>query len=326
MSTVDNLLAKLAKLAASWRKSNTLADLVDSHPGVDRVVDHTLEQARRIAKAFKSHEPSHKDKDWEGQPLAAALPKGLVIYGHGCGCGGLSRAIAKEVNAHFISGTTCAATGRALGPDAIAHYFKQAKELAQVAKNAKNAKDAKNGKVVMLYLGGVNFLANQAALLNSAAEAAQATTAAIAREIEDLAACSSVLVVLEAEKLSQIDATLLADGRFDVQIEVEKPDYKGRLTIFRQHLESWHDLPQPQSKSSSQLQGVQILVSLDGAWREERLAELDQICQECAVLADGLHADHIYRALFQLRTQGTITGSVTAEQLYQAIENQQGKP
>jgi|JI6StandDraft_1071083.scaffolds.fasta_scaffold00372_13 SpoVK/Ycf46/Vps4 family AAA+-type ATPase len=326
MSTVDNLLAKLAKLAASWRKSNTLADLVDSHPGVDRVVDHTLEQARRIAKAFKSHEPSHKDKDWEGQPLAAALPKGLVIYGHGCGCGGLSRAIAKEVNAHFISGTTCAATGRALGPDAIAHYFKQAKELAQVAKNAKNAKDAKNGKVVMLYLGGVNFLANQAALLNSAAEAAQATTAAIAREIEDLAACSSVLVVLEAEKLSQIDATLLADGRFDVQIEVEKPDYKGRLTIFRQHLESWHDLPQPQSKSSSQLQGVQILVSLDGAWREERLAELDQICQECAVLADGLHADHIYRALFQLRTQSAVTGSVTAEQLYQAIENQQGKP
>jgi len=133
-------------------------------------------------------------------------------------------------------------------------------------------------------------------------------------------------VVLEAEKLSQIDATLLADGRFDVQIEVEKPDYKGRLTIFRQHLESWHDLPQPQSKSSSQLQGVQILVSLDGAWREERLAELDQICQECAVLADGLHADHIYRALFQLRTQSAVTGSVTAEQLYQAIENQQGKP
>jgi SpoVK/Ycf46/Vps4 family AAA+-type ATPase len=311
MSTIDNLLAKLAKLAASWRKSNTLADLVDSHPGVDRVLDHTLEQARRIAKAFKSHEPSRKDKDWEGQPLAAALPKGLVIYGHGCGCGGLSRAIAKEVNAHFISGTTCAATGRALGPDSIAHYFKQAKELAQVAKNAK---DAKNGKVVMLYLGGVNCLTNQA------------TTAAIAREIEELAACSNVLVVLEAEKLSQIDATLLADGRFDVQIEVEKPDYKGRLTIFRQHLESWHDLPQPQSQSSSQLQGVQILVSLDGAWREERLAELDQICQECAVLADGLHADHIYRALFQLRTQGAVTGSVTAEQLYQAIENQQGKP
>jgi SpoVK/Ycf46/Vps4 family AAA+-type ATPase len=166
----------------------------------------------------------------------------------------------------------------------------------------------------MLYLGGVNFLTNQA------------TTAAIAREIEELAACSNVLVVLEAEKLSQIDVTLLADGRFDVQIEVEKPDYKGRLTIFRQHLESWHDLPQPESESSSQQQGVQILVSLDGAWRDERLAELDQICQECAVLAEGLHADHIYRALLQLRTQAATTGSVTAEQLYQAIENQQGKP
>jgi SpoVK/Ycf46/Vps4 family AAA+-type ATPase len=305
MSTLDNLLANLAQLAASWRKSNSLADLVDSHPGVDRVLDHTLEQARRIAKVFKSHEPSRKDKDWEGQPLAATLPKGLVIYGHGCGGGGLSRAIAKEVNAHFIAGSTCAATGRAFGPDSIAHYFKQAKELAQVTKN---------GKVVMLYLGGVNFLTNQA------------TTAAIAREIEELAACSNVLVVLEAEKLSQIDVTLLADGRFDVQIEVEKPDYKGRLTIFSQHLESWHDLPQPESESSSQQQGVQILVFLDGAWREERLAELDQICQECAVLAEGLHADHIYRALLQLRTQAATTGSVTAEQLYQAIENQQGKP
>lgn len=314
MSTIDNVLAHLAKLAASWRKSTTLADLVDSHPGVDRVLDHTLEQAKRIAKAFKSHEPSRNDKDWEGQPLAAALPKGLVIYGHGCGCGGLSRAIAKEVNAHFISGTTCAANGQTLGPDSIAHYFKQAKELAQVAKNANDAKNAKNGQVVMLYLGGVDFLTNQE------------TTAAIAKEIEELAACSNVLVVLEAEKLSQIDATLLADGRFDVQIEVEKPDYKGRLTIFRQHLESWHDLPQPTSKSSSQLSGVQILVSLDGAWREDRLAELDQICQECAVLAEGLHADHIYRAFYQLRTQSAITGSVTAEQLYQAIENQQGKP
>jgi SpoVK/Ycf46/Vps4 family AAA+-type ATPase len=311
MSTIDNLLAKLAKLSASWRKSNTLVDLVESHLGVDRVLDHTLEQARRIARACKSNEPSRQDTDWEGQPLAAALPKGLVIYGHGCGCGGLTRAIAKEINAQFISGSTCAAAGRALGPDSIAHYFKQAKGLAQVAKNAK---DAKNGKVVMLYLGGVNVLTNQA------------TTAAIAREIEELAACSNVLVVLEAEKLSQIDATLLANGRFDVQIEVEKPDYKGRLSIFRQHLESWHDLPQPGSKSSSQTQGVLILVSLDGAWREERLAELDQICQECAVLADGLHADHIYRALLQLRTQAAITGSVAAEQLYQAIENQQGKP
>ncbi len=316
MSTIDNLIARLSQLTKSLRESATMAELVGSHPARDQGIDHVLDQASKIAKAFWPHEPSRKDKNWEEQPPAAALPKGLVIYGQGCGCGGLARAIAKEVNAHFIAGTTCEPSGRARGKESVAHYFNQAKGLAQVAAG---------GRPVMLYLSGANALTSPPAEMQLEA---QATTAEIAKQMQNLSANSNVLVVIEAHTLSQIDAELLADGCFDVQIEVEKPDYKGRLAIFRHHLESYHDLPKPKSRSKSepQQQSVQILVSLDGTWEEERLAELDQVCRECAVLANGLYADQIYRALFQLRAQAAISGSVTAEQLYQAIEHQRRKP
>lgn len=320
MTLIADLITRLTTLTTGWRKSTALGELVGCHSAVDQAIDHTLEQASKIASAFKRHEPSHEDKNWEGQPLAAALPKGLVIYGQGCGCGGLARNIAKEINAHFIAGITCNPSGETSGAQSIAHYFSQAKEMAQLAAD---------GRPVMLYLSGANFLTSVAAEQEQEqALEAQATSAEIARQIENLSTNSNVLVMIEAHTLSQIDSALLADGRFDVQIEVEKPDYKGRLAIFQHHTESYHDLPKTAGKSQKQKQQqrVQILVSLDGAWEEERQAELDQICQNCAVLANGLYADQIYRALFQLRAQAAIKGSVTAEELYQAIETQQGKP
>lgn len=309
MNIIDNLLAQLAQLRTNWQKSRPLADLVDSPPGVDQVIEQTLQQARKIANAFKGSHSSREDRDCEGQPSIAILPKGLIIYGQGCGCGGLARAIAKEIDLHFIAGTTCEAFGRACGKESVAHYFSQAKELAHVTASR---------RPVMLYLSGANFLTSVAAEMQSDA---QASTAEIAKQMQNLTANSNVLVVIEADSLRQIDPVLLTDGCFDVQIEVEKPDYKGRLSIFCQHLESARDLARPSAASRAP-----ILVSLDGAWEEERAAELDQICQECAVLANGLCADQIYRALFQLRAQVAIAGSVTAEQLYQAIEHQRKKP
>ncbi len=320
MTFIANLIAQLTTLTSGWRRTAAIGELVSCHPAVDQALDLTLEQANKIASAFKRHEPGREDKDREGQPTIAVLPKGLVIYGQGCGCGGLARAIAKEINAHFIAGTTCEPSGSARGKESVAHYFNQAKELAQVAAG---------GRPVLLYLSGANFLTSVAAeqeqQQQQQALEAQATAAEIARQIEKLSPNSNVMVLIEAHNLSQLDAALLADGRFDVQIEVEKPDYKGRLSIFQHHLESYHDLPKSTSRTQ-QKQSVQILISLDGAWEGERQAELDQICQNCAVLTNGLYADQIYRAMFQLRAQAAISGSITAEQLYQAIETQQGKP
>ncbi len=318
MTLIADLIARLTTLTNGWRRSTVLGELVSCHQAVDQAIDHTLEQASKIASAFKRHEPGREDREWEEQPSLAVLPKGLVLYGQGCGCGGLARAIAKEINAHFITGITCEPSGRPRGKESIAHYFSQARALAQVASGE---------RPVLLYLSGANFLTSAACQQDQEqALEAQATACEIASQIEKLSTNSNILVLIEAHTLSQLDAALLADGRFDVQIEVEKPDYKGRLAIFQHHLESYHDLPKPTSRSQQQKQSIQILVSLDGAWEGERQAELDQICQNCAVLTNGLYADQIYRALFQLRAQAAISSSITAEQLYQAIETQQGKP
>jgi ATP-dependent 26S proteasome regulatory subunit len=321
MSILSDLAAWWRKLTKSWPSSSAISELVGCHPSVhraldqalDQALDHTLAQASKIAAAFKRHEPSREDINWEAQPLAAELPKGLVIYGQGCGCGGLTRAIAKELNAHYFAGTTCEPSGRPSEPASIAHYFSQAKELAQLAAN---------GQPVLLFLSGANRLSSAAP---NAVPDARATICEIANQIEKLEANSNVLVVIEADALNHVDDALMLDGRFDVQIEVEKPDYKGRLTIFCQHLGSYQDSTQVSAQPNKVKHSVQILVSLDGTHEDERSAELKQICQECAVLANGLHADQIYRALFQLQAQAATTGSVAAEQLYQAIETQQGK-
>lgn len=322
MSILNDLAAWWRKLTKSWPSSSALTELAGYHPAValDQALDHTLAQASKIAAAFKRHS-SREDTSCEAEPLAAELPKGLVIYGQGCGYGGLTRAIAKELDAHYFSGTTCEPSGRPIGPASVAHYFSQAKELAQLAAN---------GRPVLLFLNGANRLSSTAP--NIVPET-QATICEIANQIEKLGANSNVLVVIEADALNHVDATLMLDGRFDVQIEVEKPDYKGRLTIFRQHLGSYQDLNQNSTQTLARVaawpnnikHSVQILVSLDGTYEDERSAELSQICQECAVLANGLQADQIYHALFQLQAQAATTGSVAVEQLYQAIETQQGK-
>ncbi len=309
MSVLESFVDRFTRLAAAWRKPKTWphswAELVASHAGVDHALDYTFDQASKIAQAFK------KNPNTEELPPAEALPKGLVIYGHGCGSGGLTRAIAKELNAHFITGTTCHPDGVAGGPT-IAHYFGQARELAR---------HAASGQTVLLFLSGANNLTSAAPHL---VPAAAATNAEIAKQLAKLTQTSGVLVVIEAETLGQIDATLLADGLFEVQIEVEKPDYKGRLAIFQNHLAGKSH--NSEGKSSQQQLSVQIFVFLDGALEDARSFELNEICQECAVLSNGLHADQIYRALYLLRSQAATSGSITAEQLYQAIETQQGKP
>ena len=56
-------------------------------------------------------------------------------------------------------------------------------------------------------------------------------------EMDGFTADSSIVVLAGTNRADILDSALLRPGRFDRQIQIEKPDIKGRIEIFKVHLQ-----------------------------------------------------------------------------------------
>ncbi len=56
-------------------------------------------------------------------------------------------------------------------------------------------------------------------------------------EMDGFDASSNIVILAGTNRADVLDKALLRPGRFDRQIQVEKPDIKGRKSIFEVHLE-----------------------------------------------------------------------------------------
>ncbi|TBN55541.1 AAA family ATPase [Glaciihabitans arcticus] len=190
------------------RETMTLADVGGLEPVKKRINEAFLEPMRHpeIAKAF-----------------GKSLRGGLLLYGPpGCGKTFVARAIAGELNAHFISVTISDILDKFLGEsEANMHnVFERARELAPAVLFFDEV-DAVGGKrSSSMQSGGMRNVVNQMLM-----------------EMDGIGSENDGLFVLAATNHPwDVDAALLRPGRFDRMVLVLPPDEPAREAILKVHL------------------------------------------------------------------------------------------
>lgn len=248
--------------------------------------DGAIDQARAVVSAFRQSQADGAEQ--------VALPKGVIIHGEGCGSAVLAKAIAGELTAQLIE--------LEISDSAEQRESLQRLQIKTVFDQALAA--ASRGAPVVLFIGGLDRLGEGS---DSCYE--------LTRQMDNLADNQGVLVVAEVSSLAQVDKSLLADQRFDIQIEVEKPDFAARQAIF---------------SHSMLCRGYHRNVTMHVVAKTEadRLEEIERIAEECARRSKEFSAAEIYAALHAAVAIATIrSGDASAkldvevreDELYTAI-------
>lgn len=164
------------------------------------------------------HDPS-KYRD-----IGASMPKGILLVGPpGTGKTMLAKAVAGEANVPFfsISGSEFVEMFVGMGASKVRDLFKQAKEKAPcivfIDEIDAIGKKRDGGK-----FGGGNDEREQ-------------TLNQLLVEMDGFSANEGVIVIAATNRKDILDPALLRPGRFDRQIYVGAPDWRGRVEILQVH-------------------------------------------------------------------------------------------
>lgn len=143
--------------------------------------------------------------------------KGVLLYGApGCGKTMIAKAIANEVQAHFIA---------VKGPELINKYYGQSEENLR-----KLFKEAREMEPTILFFDEIDAVAQRRSGADNLRMDARFVNQLLSLMdgIEDF---GRVCVLGATNRIELIDGALLRPGRFDYHLEVQRPDAKGCLKI-----------------------------------------------------------------------------------------------
>jgi len=157
--------------------------------------------------------------------LGAKIPKGALLVGPpGTGKTLLAKAVAGEAECPFfsISGSDFIEMFVGVGPSRVRDLFSQARQNAPciVFIDEIDAVGRKRGKGGF---GGGN-------------DERENTLNQLLVEMDGFQTNSSICILAGTNRQDILDPALMRPGRFDRQIQVDKPDIKGRIEIFKVHL------------------------------------------------------------------------------------------
>ena len=155
--------------------------------------------------------------------LGAKIPKGVLLVGPpGTGKTLLARAVAGEANVAFlsISGSDFVELYVGVGASRVRDLFEQAKRVAPA----------------IVFIDEIDAVGRQrgAGLGGGHDERAQ-TLNQLLVEMDGFSANEGVIVIAATNRKDILDPALLRPGRFDRQIYVGAPDWRGRLAILQVH-------------------------------------------------------------------------------------------
>ena len=254
--------------------------------------------------------------------LGAKIPKGALLVGPpGTGKTLLAKAVAGEASVPFfsISGSDFIEMFVGVGPSRVRDLFKEARESAPC----------------IVFIDEIDAVARARGKggFTGSNDERENTLNQLLVEMDGFESQEGVVVLAGTNRADILDAAILRPGRFDRQIQVDKPDIKGRRDIFMVHLNGMMlDLRAPllakhlenglsvdAAKEEIDSTGDKDMPEFEetAAFFAERLsaltpgfagAEIANICNEAAIIAarDGSASVRLYD--FEKATERVIGG------------------
>ena len=155
--------------------------------------------------------------------LGAKIPKGVLLVGPpGTGKTLLARAVAGEANVAFlsISGSDFVELYVGVGASRVRDLFEQAKRVAPA----------------IVFIDEIDAVGRErGAGLGGGHDEREQTLNQLLVEMDGFSANEGVIVIAATNRKDILDPALLRPGRFDRQIYVGAPDWRGRLAILQVH-------------------------------------------------------------------------------------------
>ena len=149
-------------------------------------------------------------------------PKGILLFGEpGTGKTLLAKAAANESGVNFIS-----VKGSSLISKYIGDSEKAIREIFKIAKQA---------APTILFLDEVDSIMPQRGLGSNDAHVSERMISQFLVEMDGIEELKGVVVLAATNRIDLIDAALLRSGRFDLLLQLPKPDEKTRKEIFEIH-------------------------------------------------------------------------------------------
>lgn len=187
-------------------------------------------------------------------------PKGMLLYGPpGTGKTLLAMAVATESGVNFIS---------VKGPALISKYVGESeKAIREVFKTAKQASPA------ILFFDEIDSIVPRRASSSTDAHVTERVISQFLTEMDGIEELKGVMVLGATNRVDLIDPAILRSGRFDLLLEVGKPDERAREAIFKIHSRN-----KPLAKEVD-------LKELAAKTEGKAGAEIAGICRKAAMLA-----------------------------------------
>jgi transitional endoplasmic reticulum ATPase len=152
--------------------------------------------------------------------LGIQPPKGVLLYGPpGTGKTLIAKAVANEVDAHFISLS---------GPEIMSKYYGESEKGLR-----EKFGEAEQNAPAIIFIDEIDAIAPKRAEVQGEVE--RRVVAQLLALMDGLKGRGQVIVIAATNLPDAIDPALRRGGRFDREIEIGIPDKKGRLEIFQVH-------------------------------------------------------------------------------------------
>ncbi len=152
--------------------------------------------------------------------LGIEPPKGVMLYGPpGTGKTLLAKAVASETDAYFISIS---------GPEIMSKFYGQSEEKLRDL-----FRDAEEKAPSIIFIDEIDSIAPKREEVTGEVE--RRVVAQLLSLMDGLKSRGKVIVIAATNRPNSIDEALRRPGRFDREIEIGVPDYKGRKEILQIH-------------------------------------------------------------------------------------------
>ncbi len=212
------------------------------------------------------------------QRLGIDPPKGVLLYGPpGTGKTLIAKAVANEVDAHFISIS---------GPEIMSKYYGESEQrLREIFEEAKENAPA------IIFIDEIDSIAPKREEVTGEVE--RRVVAQLLALMDGLEARGQVIVIGATNRPDSLDPALRRPGRFDREIEIGVPDKEGRKEILEIHTRKMPLAEDVDLEELAELTNGFVGADLEALCKEAAMHALRRVIPELDIEAEEIPAEII---------------------------------